>query len=813
MKKYEKDRVLKETNSYFSGDELATSAIVNKYLLRDSSGNFLESNPDQMHRRLASEFARIEKKYNGSRSLDEEQIYGLFKDFKQIIPQGSPMFGIGNDHAVVSLSNCVVVESPQDDISSILNRGKDLANLFKRRCGVGIDISTLRPDGAKVSNSARTTTGAWSFADFYSYVCRMIGQNGRRGALMITLDVRHPDIAKFVTMKQDLSKVTGANVSIKITNDFMRAVESGDKFKLQWPVESSDPCFSEEIDAEYLWKLIVDSATKTAEPGLMMWDNIIEDLPAESYSDVGFKTITTNPCGEIPLSAYDSCRLIAINLTGYVDNPFQKNASFNFEKFKMASRYAMRLSDDLVDLESEKLQAILLKVDTEDEKILWTKLLNACLDGRRTGLGTLGLGDTLVKLGITYGSEKSIKVIEEIYESLKISAYTESVVLAEERGPFRVWDWEKEKDNAFIKRLPDNLKKAIKQHGRRNIACLTNAPTGTCSIAAQTSSGIEPIFRLSYTRRKKINPDEEEKPDFIDNLGDKWKEFKIYHHALKEYWETGGSKKEDSLPNYFITSDEIDLVKRIEVQAAIQRHIDHSISSTINLPADTSPDVVDVLYRKAWKNGLKGVTVYVDGSRSGVLITKKEEDSTLKYKSASKRAELLSCDIHRASITGDDWTILVGLHDGQPYEIFGGLSEYVEIPKKHCSGQIKKRSRKSVPSKYDLIVGTNGDEFVIKDIVSVFRNPNHTAFTRTISLSMRHGVPVQYLVEQLQKDKEADLFSFSKVIARVLKKYIKDGTKVSNGVIDCNCENKEHCRVVYQEGCATCLTCGYAKCG
>jgi len=334
MKKYEKDRVLKETNSYFSGDELATSAIVNKYLLRDSSGNFLESNPDQMHRRLASEFARIEKKYNGSRSLDEEQIYGLFKDFKQIIPQGSPMFGIGNDHAVVSLSNCVVVESPQDDISSILNRGKDLANLFKRRCGVGIDISTLRPDGAKVSNSARTTTGAWSFADFYSYVCRMIGQNGRRGALMITLDVRHPDIAKFVTMKQDLSKVTGANVSIKITNDFMRAVESGDKFKLQWPVESSDPCFSEEIDAEYLWKLIVDSATKTAEPGLMMWDNIIEDLPAESYSDVGFKTITTNPCGEIPLSAYDSCRLIAINLTGYVDNPFQKNASFNFEKFK-----------------------------------------------------------------------------------------------------------------------------------------------------------------------------------------------------------------------------------------------------------------------------------------------------------------------------------------------------------------------------------------------------------------------------------------------------------------------------------------------
>jgi len=811
--KYEKDKVLEETNTYFNGDELATSAIVNKYLLRDSEGNFLESNPDQMHRRLASEFARIEKKYNGSRSLDEEQIYNLFKNFEQIIPQGSPMFGIGNEHAVVSLSNCVVVDSPKDDISSILNRGKDLANLFKRRCGVGIDISTLRPEGASVSNSARTTTGAWSFADFYSYVCRMIGQNGRRGALMITIDVRHPDIASFVTMKKDLTKVTGANVSVKITNDFMRAVESGEKFTLQWPIDSTDPCVSEEIDAGELWKLIVESATETAEPGLMMWDNIIEDLPAESYSDVGFKTITTNPCGEIPLSAYDSCRLIAINLTSYVENSFEKNASFNFEKFNMAARYAMRLSDNLIDLEAEKLQAILEKVDTEDEKILWNKLLDACLNGRRTGLGTLGLGDTLVKLGITYGSEESIEMIEKIYESLKISAYTESVILAEERGPFKVWDWEKEKDNAFIKRLPENLKAAIKKHGRRNIACLTNAPTGTCSIAAQTSSGIEPIFRLSYTRRKKINSDEEEKPDFVDNLGDKWKEFEIYHHALQEYWDARGSSDIESLPECFITSDEIDWVKRIEVQAAIQRHIDHSISSTINLPSDTSPDVVDVLYRKAWKNGLKGVTVYVDGSRTGVLVTKKEENSEKKYKSAPKRAELLECDIHRASITGEDWTILVGLSEGQPYEIFGGLSEYVEIPKKHTSGKIRKRSRKSVNSKYDLIVGTNGDEFVIKDIVSVFRNPNHTAFTRTISLSMRHGVPVQYLVEQLQKDKEADLFSFSKVIARVMKKYIKDGTKVSNGVIDCNCENQEHCKVVYQEGCATCLTCGYAKCG
>lgn len=807
---YDKDSVLEKTHEYFNGDDLATSAIVNKYLLRDGEGNFLESNPDEMHKRLAKEFARIEKRYNGSRALEEEAIYNLIKDFKYIVPQGSPMFGIGNDFAVVSLSNCVVVESPSDDISSIVNKGKDLANLFKRRCGVGIDISALRPEGALVSNSARTTTGAWSFADFYSYVCRMVGQNGRRGALMITLDIRHPDIEKFVTMKHDLTKVTGANVSVKINDDFMKAVENKQPFTLQFPIDSDSPTHVKEIDANELWSLIVESATKTAEPGLMMWDNITRELPAEEYSDVGFKTITTNPCGEIPLSAYDSCRLIAINLTNFVKNPFEKNAYFDFDNFKMVSRYAMRLSDDLIDLEAEKLQLILEKVDTEDEKFLWTKLLDACLDGRRTGLGTLGLGDTLLKLGLVYGSEESIKVVDKIYEELKIASYTESVVLSEERGPFRVWDWEKEKDNSFITRLPEELKSAIKTHGRRNIACLTNAPTGTCSIASQTSSGIEPIFRLSYTRRKKINPDEDETPDFVDALGDKWKEYDVYHHALQEYWDAHGKCEISDLPKAFITSEDIDWEKRVELQAAIQKHIDHSISSTINLPSDTDKSVVDRLYRKAWKLGLKGVTVYVDGSRSGVLVDKKKsEDSN----ATTKRPEILECDIHRASIQGEDWTILVGLHDGKPYEIFGGLSEYVEIPKKHQKGLIRKRARKSINSKYDLVIGKNGDELVIKDIVSVFRNPNHTAFTRTISLSMRHRVPVQYLVEQLQKDREADLFSFSKVIARVLKKYIEDGTKVSNGVLICHCENTEDCEVVYQEGCATCLTCGYAKCG
>jgi len=805
------DEVLKETKNYFKEDDLAASAVVGKYLLKDKENNFLEKTPDDMHKRLASEFARIESKFQKN-ALSEEEIYELLKDFKYIIPQGSPMYGIGNEHAVVSLSNCVVVDSPTDDVSSIMNRGKDLANLFKRRCGVGVDISTLRPEHTAVSNSAGSTTGAWSFADFYSYVCRMIGQNGRRGALMITMDVRHPDIENFVTMKHDLSKVTGANVSVKISDEFMRAVENGETFTLKFPVDSPNPTSTKVIEAKSLWNLIVESATKTAEPGLMMWDTIVNNLPAHEYADVGFNTVTTNPCGEIPLSPYDSCRLIAINLVNFVDDPYTEKASFNLEKFGRVASKAMRLSDDLVELEIEKLYKILEKVDTEDEKILWTNLLDACMKGRRTGLGTLGLGDTLCRLGLEYGSEESIKAVDSIYETLKVSAYSESVNLAEERAPFTVFDWDKERNNNFIQNLPEDMKLKMSKVGRRNISILTNAPTGTCSIAAQTSSGIEPIFRLSYTRRKKINPsDKTSRVDFTDDLGDKWQEFEIYHHEIKNYWNISGKCEIEELPSYFTTSDKIDWAGRIGVQSAIQNHIDHSISSTINLPEGTKPEIVGNLYLDAWRAGLKGVTIYVDGSRSGVLVTKKEEkaggDALQK---AQKRPEVVGCEIHRATIKGEDWTILVGVVDGYPYEIFGGLSEYVEIPKKYSQGLIRKRPRKTMANKYDLTIGKNGDEFVIKDIVKVFDNPNHTSFTRTISLALRHKIPLQFLVEQLQKDKEADMFSFSRVVARCLKKYIADGTKASNGVLDGCCESPN---IVYQEGCATCLNCGMAKCG
>ena len=812
---FESEQVIESTKQYFDGDELAASAVANKYLLKNSNGEFVEKTPKSMHRRLAKEFARIELKFGGNRALTEDQIYESLDHFKKIIPQGSPMYGIGNPYALASLSNCVVVESPSDDVSSIMNQGKDLANLFKRRCGVGIDVSTLRPEGALVSNSAGTTTGAWSFADFYSYVCRMIGQNGRRGALMITMDIRHPDIEKFVTMKHDLSKVTGANVSIKINDDFMMAVENKQSFALHYPIGSDNPTHIKEIDAKELWDVIIESATKTAEPGLMMWDNILKELPAHCYAEDGFNTITTNPCGEIPLSPYDSCRLISINLTSFVKNPYTADAYFDFKEFEVTAKQAMRLSDDLVELETEKLQSIVNKVDTEDERSLWSKLLSACVKGRRTGLGTLGLADILARLTLTYATPKAVEMTDKIYEALKICSYQESVSLAKERGAFPIFDWEKEKNNIFIKRLPLDLQNSISTHGRRNISLLTNAPTGTCSIAAQTSSGIEPIFRLSYTRRKKLNHDETNiEPDFVDDLGDKWKEFDVYHHALNDYWNIHGKTSIEDLPEYFITSDKIDWLNRIEIQAAIQQHIDHSISSTINLPKGTDTDVVNSLYIKAWKSGLKGVTIYVDGSRTGVLLSKKESvPDKIIYRGAPKRPQILTCTIHRATVKGEDWTILVGLMNNRPYEIFGGLSEYVEIPKKFAYGQVRKRTRKTMPSKYDLIIGKNGDEITIKDIVSVFDNPNHTAFTRTISLAMRHGVPVHYLVEQLQKDKDADLFSLSRVIARYLKKYIADGTKPGSGNINCNCENPEQCNVVYQEGCATCLTCGYAKCG
>ena len=800
-----RDKVFKKALEYFNGDELATNVWITKYALKNKDSDYDEATPQDMHERLAKEFARIEKQFGGDRALSYDDILNLLEDFNYIVPQGSPMMGIGNNYVNVSLSNCVVVDSPADNISSIVDSGKYLANLFKRRCGVGLDISNLRPEGTVVNNSAGTTTGAWSFADFYSYVCRMIGQNGRRGALMISMDVRHPDIEKFITMKHDLTKVTGANVSIKISDDFMEAVEANDDFVLRYPVDSPNPKYSHTIKAAELWQTIVSSATKTAEPGLLMWGNVQKYLPAESYADVGFKTLTTNPCGEIPLSAYDSCRLISINLKNFVINKFQDDAYFDYDHFKKVATSAMRLSDDLVELEIEKLQNIINACDTADEKELWMNLLNACINGRRTGLGTHGLADAIACLNLPYDGDDALDVIDSIYETLKIAAYTESVRLSEERGSFPVFDWDKERKNKFITNLPKELQLLIAQCGRRNISILTNAPTGSVSIMSQTSSGLEPVFRNRYTRRRKLSHNESDiKPDFVDDLGDKWLEYEVFHHNIQEFFDLYDTNE---IPSFFVESDSIDWKRRVDIQAVIQKHIDHSISSTINLPKDISTDVVADLYLQGWKAGLKGITVYVEGSRSGVLIA--DSDVDFPHHTATKRPTQLPCNIHHTTIEGEKWVILVGILDDKPYEVMGGLSTYVEIPTKYKEGLLIKHPRKTMNSKYDLKFGENGDEIVIKDIVRVFDNPNHSAFTRLISLSLRHGANIQYVVEQLYKDRDSDMFSFAKCIARVLKSHIQDGSR-ANGII---CDSCQSSSLIYIEGCITCNNCGWSKCG
>ena len=808
---YNEEQVREATLAYFDGDELATNVFMTKYCLRDNKGNYVEKTPDDMHRRIASEFARMEDKFGGN-NLTETEIYSYLKDFKYIVPQGSPMMGIGNDYVNVSLSNCVVVDNPQDSISSIMDAGKDIANLFKRRCGVGLDISDLRPEGAPVNNSARTTTGAWSFADFYSYVCRMIGQNGRRGALMISMDVRHPDIREFVRMKHDLTKVTGANVSVKITDDFMEALRAGEEFTLRFPVDAETPTHISTVNAAELWNEIVESATKTAEPGLLMWDNITKNLPAHSYAQ--FQTKTTNPCGEIPLSAYDSCRLISLNLKHLVQNAFTENATFDFNKLRQIASVGMRLSDNLVELELEKLENIRSVADSDDERELWTKLYDAAANGRRTGLGTHGLADAVARMNLAYDSNEALALIEQIYETIRDTAYTESCYLAQERGAFPVFDWETEKDNAFIQRLPSEIQALIQAHGRRNISILTNAPTGSVSIMSQTSSGLEPVFKNYYIRRRKLSHNETDvTPDFVDDLGDRWLEYKVFHHNVQEWINENFTNHRElpQLPDFFVESDSIDWSQRVAIQAAIQKSIDHSISSTINLPKGTEPEVVGRLYQQGWELGLKGISVYVDGSRTGVLLTendKKEKEAFPQY-SAPKRPDELECDIHHTTIKGEKWVVVVGLYDGKPYEVMGGLSDLIEIPRNRVTGYLVKHRFKTKNSIYDLRIGTNGDTVIVKDLVKTFDNPNHSALTRIISLGLRHGANIQYVVEQLQKDKNSDMFSFSKCIARILKNYIPDGQEASEKT----CPECGEDGLVYVEGCVTCTACGYAKCG
>ena len=807
---------------YFHGDDLAADVFL-KYALR-AGENFVELTPKDMHRRLANEFARIEAKYENPLSADE--IFELFDEFRDVIPQGSPMSGIGNDNQIQSLSNCFVVESPHDSYGGILFSDQQQVQIMKRRGGVGFDISSIRPRGLPTKNAAHTTDGIGVFMDRFSNSCREVAQGGRRGALMLTIDCRHPEILNFIDIKRDKKRVTGANISVKWTDEFMQAVIENSEFCLRWPVDvkPEEAIVKKTVNAREVWEAFIDAAWDSAEPGALFWSNAIRNSPADIYADSGFGSTSTNPCGEIILSPYDSCRLMVVNVESFIKDPFTPVATFDHQRFKAVVTKAQRLMDDMIDLEIEQINKILLKIQNdpepaevkEIEKNLWLNIETQARLGRRTGLGLTGLGDALAMLGLRYGSDLSIEMTEEIYRALAVASHTSSVILAKERGSFPAWNYKKEKNHSYLSKIMDACGDEIKfmwsKYGRRNIANTTTAPVGSVSCLTQTTSGIEPVYLLSYSRRRKITSDNES-VDFIDDLGDKWQMYEVCHPGLQRWMDVSGMTDLTQSPYYGATSTDVDWSKSVELQAAAQRWVDHSISKTCNLPQDASRELVADVYMRAWQSGCKGFTVYRDGCRAGVLVSTDEtaKADTLKIdRSAPKREEALECEIHRATIKGEDWTILIGMDEGIPYEVFGGLSDYVEIPRRYNEGLIRKRTRKTVASKYDLIIGKNDDEFVIKDIVAVFDNPNHTAFTRTLSLALRHSVPIHYLVEQLQKDKDADLFSFSKVIARVLKKYIADGTKVSNGIIQECCASPN---IIYQEGCATCAACGYAKCG
>ena len=821
---------LQKSLEYFKGDELAANVFVSKYALTDREGNLHELTPDDMHKRMSQEFARIEKNYPNP--MSESDVYDLLKDFRYIIPQGSPMSGIGNPYQIQSLSNCFVIEPPYDSYGGILKVDQELVQIAKRRGGVGFDLSTIRPKGLSTGNCARTTDGIEVFMDRYSNSCREVAQGGRRGALMLTISVHHPQIRDFIKIKRDLTRVTGANVSVRLSDEFLHAVEDKKEFELRFPVDSDEPQVSIMTSAYDLWDEIVESAHACAEPGLLFWDNAKNLTPSDIYDDEGFGSKSTNPCGEIILSPYDSCRLMVVNLLSFVKEPYTDRSFFDYKHFAEVVQKAQRLMDDMIDLEIEQVQKIIAKIENDPEpdnvkqieKDLWVNIETMAQLGRRTGLGVTAVGDALAALNIKYGSDESIASVEEFYKTLAINAFKSSCIMAKERGAFEVHNHNKERGHEFLERIwkaaPD-VYEMSKKYGRRNIALTTTAPAGSVSTLTQTTSGIEPAFLLSYTRRKKINQetDPEARVDFIDDSGDKWQEYNVYHHGFQTWLDKISLGKDESVENEKLiemspyagsTSADIDWVQKVKVQAAAQKWICHAISNTTNIPRDTDIETVKQIYMTGWKSGCKGVTVYRDGCRTGVLVAKQDEVPKFKTQEAPARPTALKCSIHHATIQGQAWTILVGLMDGRPYEVMGGLQKYIEIPKKYREGIIVKHPYKTKNSRYDLIIGKNGDELVIKDIVDIFDNPNHAGYTRTISLALRHGASIHYVVEQLQKDREMDIFSFSKVIARVLKSYIKDGTIPDKTTCE-NCSAEDTLR--YQEGCVTCTACGHGKCG
>ena len=802
---------------YFEGDELAAKVFLDKYALRDNDGNLLEQIPTEMHHRMAKEFARIEKK-KFKNPLTEEVIFGLLDHFKYIIPQGSPMFGIGNNHQIVSLSNCYVVESPEDSYGGICRVDEMLCQISKRRGGVGLDISKIRPAGTRVKNAARNSTGVVSFMERYSNTIREVGQSGRRGALMLTIHVAHPDVEQFVTVKNDATKVTGANISVLLSDEFLTAVEKGEKFRLRFPVDAPPSDTDTWVDAKELWMKMINNAWLRAEPGLLFWDKIKKYNAVDCYHEEGFDTVSTNPCSEITLSKFDSCRLMAMNLYSYVVDPFTNGSYFDYDLFEKHSEIIQRLMDDMIDLEEEKILQIIAKIkkDPEEKGIkareleLWQNIHDRCIKGRRTGTGVTAMGDTLAALGLKYGSEESISEVSKIMKTLCLSSFRSSMEMAKDIGTFPIWNWQKEKDSEFLAMIKENdpkLYKEISVHGRRNIANLTIAPTGTVSILTQTTSGVEPLFMLfPYTRRKKINPtDKNAKVDFVDQNGDSWQEFTVYHPKVQKWMEITGEKDLTKSPWHGCCAEEINWVDAVRLQAAAQKYIDHAISKTVNLPENVAVEEVAKIYEAAWKYGVKGCTIYRSNCRTGVLVDKSKEEKSkdkIQKNDAPKRPASIDAEVHFSKVKGDDYYVVVGLLEGDPYEVFAGINTEgdKQIVKKNVNkGKLKKKTR----GQYSLVAGT--DEFALSGI---HNHENGDSLCRMLSTALRHGADINFVVHQLEKT-QGDLSSLSKVLARSLKKYIKDGSAVSGE----NCGQCETGKLERQDGCVICKSCGWTKCG
>ena len=843
-KTYTFDEAFKASLDYFTGDGLAAKVWVNKYALKDAFGNIYEESPNDMHHRLASEIARVEKKYPNP--LSEQELFDLFDHFRYIVPQGSPMTGIGNDYQIASLSNCFVIglDGQADSYGAIIRIDEEQVQLMKRRGGVGHDLSHIRPKGSPVKNSALTSTGLVPFMERYSNSTREVAQDGRRGALMLSVSIKHPDSEAFIDAKMTEGKVTGANVSVKIDDDFMNAAVNGGTYKQQYPIDSDSPVYVKDIDASGLWKKIIHNAWKSAEPGVLFWDTILRESVPDCYADLGFRTVSTNPCGEIPLCPYDSCRLLAINLYSYVVNPFTPDAYFDYDLFKKHVGLAQRIMDDIIDLESEKIEMILAKIDSDPESMevrqterhLWEKIQRKTLQGRRTGVGITAEGDMIAALGLRYGTEEATDCAELIQKTLALAAYRSSVMLAKERGAFEIFDAKREEKNPFINRLREAdpaLYEDMLKYGRRNIACLTIAPTGTTSLMTQTTSGIEPVFLPVYKRRRKVNPnDSEARVDFVDETGDAFEEYIVFHHKFVTWMQANGysaSKKytqeevEELVaksPYYKATSNDVDWLQKVRMQGRIQKWVDHSISVTINLPNDVSEELVDSLYVEAWRCGCKGCTVYRDGSRSGVLIAtdkkKKKEDCNCMQPPVivSTRPRELDADVVKFQNNREKWIAFVGLLNGRPYEIFTGLAdddEGIMLPKNVSKGTIIKSYDEDGNKHYDFqFKNKRGYKMTIEGLDGKF-NPEYWNYAKLISGVLRYGMPIDQVIKLVQgmELNSESINTWKNGVERALKKYLPNGMEAKGQ----KCPNCGLETLIYQEGCLICTNCGASKCG